>query len=67
MQMDRCPTDRNSRENREISKLPAAAWNFCQPIEDNVGESSTGTKGQLALKVFGHLNVTLAQRLFPSR
>jgi cobalt-zinc-cadmium resistance protein CzcA len=40
--------------NREISKLPGAAWNFSQPIEDNVGETVTGTKGQLALKIFGN-------------
>ena len=39
--------------NREISKLPGAAWNFSQPIEDNVGETVTGTKGQLALKIYG--------------
>ena len=40
--------------NREVSKLPGAAWNFSQPIEDNVGETVTGTKGQLALKIFGN-------------
>jgi len=40
--------------DREISKLPGATWNFSQPIEDNVGETLTGTKGQLALKVFGN-------------
>src|SRR5450755_2655633 len=40
--------------NRAISKLPGAIWNFSQPIEDNVGETLTGTKGQLALKVFGN-------------
>ena len=40
--------------NRAISKLPGATWNFSQPIEDNVGETLTGTKGQLALKVFGN-------------
>jgi heavy metal efflux system protein len=40
--------------NREISKVPGATWNFSQPIEDNVGETLTGTKGQLALKVFGN-------------
>ncbi len=39
--------------NREVSKLPGALWNFSQPIEDNVGETVTGTKGQLALKLFG--------------
>jgi heavy metal efflux system protein len=40
--------------NRELVKLPGAAWNFSQPIEDNVGETVTGTKGQLALKIFGN-------------
>ena len=40
--------------NREISKLRGATWNFSQPIEDNVGETLTGTKGQLALKVYGN-------------
>jgi cobalt-zinc-cadmium resistance protein CzcA len=38
---------------REVQKYPGAIWNFSQPIEDNVGETLTGTKGQLALKVFG--------------
>src|SRR5450631_1114535 len=40
--------------NREIAKLPGAAWNFSQPIEDNVGETVSGTKGQLALKIYGN-------------
>jgi cobalt-zinc-cadmium resistance protein CzcA len=40
--------------NREITKLPGATWNFSQPIEDNVGETMTGTKGQLALKIYGN-------------
>src|ERR1700759_624363 len=40
--------------NREIGKIPGATWNFSQPIEDNVGEPLTGTKGQLALKVYGN-------------
>jgi cobalt-zinc-cadmium resistance protein CzcA len=40
--------------NREIAKVPGATWNFSQPIEDNVGETLTGTKGQLALKIFGN-------------
>ena len=39
--------------NREVQRYPGAVWNFSQPIEDNVGETLTGTKGQLALKVFG--------------
>ena len=39
--------------DREAGKLPRALWNYSQPIEDNVGETITGTKGQLALKLFG--------------
>ena len=39
--------------NLAVQKYPGALWNFSQPIEDNVGETMTGTKGSLALKVFG--------------
>jgi cobalt-zinc-cadmium resistance protein CzcA len=39
--------------NTALEKLPGAIWNFSQPIEDNVGETMTGTKGSLALKIFG--------------
>ena len=39
--------------NREVSKLPGVFWNFSQPIEDNVGETLTGTKGGLAVKIYG--------------
>ena len=39
--------------NHALEKYPGAIWNFSQPIEDNVGETMTGTKGSLALKVFG--------------
>ena len=39
--------------NRAVEKYPGAIWNFSQPIEDNVGETMTGTKGSLALKIFG--------------
>src|ERR1035438_8192948 len=39
--------------NRAVQRYPGAIWNFSQPIEDNVGETLNGTKGQLALKVFG--------------
>ena len=39
--------------SREVEKLPGAVWNFSQPIEDNVGETVSGTKGQLAAKLFG--------------
>jgi len=39
--------------NRALQEYPGAIWNFSQPIEDNVGETLTGTKGSLALKIFG--------------
>src|SRR5450432_2495745 len=39
--------------NRAVGKLPGAVWNFSQPIEDNVGETVSGTKGQIAAKIFG--------------
>jgi cobalt-zinc-cadmium resistance protein CzcA len=39
--------------NRAVQRYPGAIWNFSQPIEDNVGETLTGTKGALALKIFG--------------
>jgi cobalt-zinc-cadmium resistance protein CzcA len=39
--------------NRELDKYPGAFWNFSQPIEDNVDETLTGTKGGLAAKLFG--------------
>jgi heavy metal efflux system protein len=39
--------------NRELVKYPGAFWNFSQPIEDNVDETLTGTKGGLAAKLYG--------------
>jgi heavy metal efflux system protein len=39
--------------NRELAKLPGAFWNFSQPIEDNVNETVSVTKGGLAVKIFG--------------
>ena len=39
--------------DRELEKFPGAFWNFSQPIEDNVDESLTGTKGGLAAKLYG--------------
>jgi cobalt-zinc-cadmium resistance protein CzcA len=39
--------------NREVSKSPGVFWNFSQPIEDNVDETMTGTKGGLAAKLYG--------------
>jgi cobalt-zinc-cadmium resistance protein CzcA len=48
--------------SREVNKFPGALWNFSQPIEDNVGETITGTKGQLALKLFGKDLKTLDEK-----
>jgi heavy metal efflux system protein len=48
--------------NREVARLPGALWNYSQPIEDNVGETVTGTKGQLALKLFGKDLKTLDEK-----
>jgi cobalt-zinc-cadmium resistance protein CzcA len=47
---------------RAVQKYPGAIWNFSQPIEDNVGETMTGTKGALALKIFGDDLKTLEQK-----
>jgi cobalt-zinc-cadmium resistance protein CzcA len=48
--------------NRALGKYPGAIWNFSQPIEDNVGETMTGTKGSLALKIFGEDLKVLEQK-----
>jgi cobalt-zinc-cadmium resistance protein CzcA len=48
--------------NRALEKYPGAIWNFSQPIEDNVGETLTGTKGSLALKIFGDDLKTLEEK-----
>src|SRR5579871_5889283 len=45
-----------------VQKYPGAVWNFSQPIEDNVGETMTGTKGALALKIIGDDLRTLEQK-----
>ncbi|MGP8258539.1 MAG: efflux RND transporter permease subunit [Acidobacteriaceae bacterium] len=48
--------------NLALQKYPGAVWNFSQPIEDNVGETMTGTKGSLALKIFGNDLAVLEQK-----
>jgi heavy metal efflux system protein len=49
--------------DRELEKrCPGAIWNFSQPIEDNVGETLTGTKGSLAFKIFGDDLRTLEEK-----
>jgi cobalt-zinc-cadmium resistance protein CzcA len=39
--------------DRELERYPGAFWNFSQPIEDNVDETMTGTKGGLCAKLYG--------------
>ena len=48
--------------NRSVSKFPGAFWNFSQPIEDNVDETLTGTKGGLAAKLYGPDLAVLEQK-----
>jgi cobalt-zinc-cadmium resistance protein CzcA len=48
--------------NKALEKYPGAIWNFSQPIEDNVGETMTGTKGSAALKIFGEDLKTLEEK-----
>jgi cobalt-zinc-cadmium resistance protein CzcA len=48
--------------NTALARLPGAILNFSQPIEDNVGETLTGTKGALALKIFGDDLTTLEEK-----
>ena len=48
--------------DRALQKYPGAIWNFSQPIEDNVGETLTGTKGALAFKIFGDDLKTLEEK-----
>ncbi len=39
--------------DRELEKIPGAAWNYSQPIADNMEEAVSGVKGQLAIKIYG--------------
>jgi cobalt-zinc-cadmium resistance protein CzcA len=48
--------------NRELQKYPGAFWNFSQPIEDNVDETLTGTKGGLAAQLYGPELRTLEEK-----
>jgi cobalt-zinc-cadmium resistance protein CzcA len=36
-----------------LRRLPGIAWNFSQPIKDNVEEGISGIKGQVAVKLYG--------------
>ncbi|HLX42153.1 MAG TPA: CusA/CzcA family heavy metal efflux RND transporter [Bryobacteraceae bacterium] len=39
--------------DRELEKIPGVAWNFSQPISDNLEEAVSGVKGALAVKIYG--------------
>ena len=53
--------------NRELEKYPGAFWNFSQPIEDNVDETMTGTKGGLAPSFTGRTWTFSSKRAKRSR
>jgi cobalt-zinc-cadmium resistance protein CzcA len=48
--------------SRRIGALPGVPTNFSQVIEDNVEESLSGVKGEIAVKVFGPDLEILAQK-----
>ena len=39
--------------NASITEIPGFTTNFSQPIKDNVDEALAGTKGELAIKLYG--------------
>ncbi len=39
--------------DRELEKIPGVDWSFSQPIADNMEETVSGVKGQLATKIYG--------------
>lgn len=41
------------RMNASLRELPGIEYNFSMPIKDNVEESISGIKGQIAIKLFG--------------
>lgn len=44
---------------RKLSSIRGVAFNFSQPIKDNVDEAISGVKGELVLKIFGNHLITL--------
>lgn len=42
-----------SRMNDKLAKYPGVAFNFSQPIMDNVEEAVSGVKGSIATKIYG--------------
>jgi cobalt-zinc-cadmium resistance protein CzcA len=45
--------------DERLERLPGIDWNFSQPIKDNVEESISGLKGQVAVKIYGEDLATL--------
>ena len=39
--------------NHQLEKIPGVAWSFTEPIADDVDETVSGVKGELAIKIFG--------------
>ena len=42
-----------------LETIPGISTNFSQPIKDNVDEALAGTKGELAIKLFGPDNFVM--------
>jgi cobalt-zinc-cadmium resistance protein CzcA len=50
------------RMSRQLSEMPGIQYNFSMPIKDNVEESISGIKGQIAIKLFGDDLHTLSEK-----
>ncbi len=48
--------------SHSLSQMPGVQYNFSMPIKDNVEESISGIKGQIAVKLFGDDLKTLSQK-----
>jgi cobalt-zinc-cadmium resistance protein CzcA len=49
----RTPDELVERMSARLERFPGIAYNFSQPIKDNVEEGISGLKGQVAVKIFG--------------
>ena len=61
---DESPADKqklSDRIDKELSKIPGVNYEFTQPMEMRMDETITGTRGDVALKIFGEDLTTLEQ------
>jgi len=55
-QQDASPSDRQKLSDKieaELSKIPGVSYEFTQPMQMRMDETITGTRGDVALKIFG--------------